>query len=114
MVHCFTGTREEMFDYLDNDWYIGITGWLCDERRGAHLRELVKNIPANRLMVETDAPYLLPRTLKPMPKDRRNEPAFLPHIVAELARDRGEAVEIAAAASTAAAAAFFRLPVATA
>ncbi|KAF1696178.1 hydrolase TatD [Pseudoxanthomonas jiangsuensis] len=110
VVHCFTGTREELFDYLDRDWHIGITGWLCDERRGAHLRELVKNIPANRLMVETDAPYLLPRTLKPMPKDRRNEPAFLPHIVAELARDRGEAMETAAAASTAAAAAFFRLP----
>ena len=114
VVHCFTGTREEMFDYLDRDWYIGITGWLCDERRGAHLRELVKNIPANRLMVETDAPYLLPRTLKPMPKDRRNEPAFLPHIVAELARDRGEAVEAVAAASAATATAFFRLPGATA
>ena len=85
----FTGSREELFDYLDRDWYIGITGWLCDERRGAHLREIVKNIPAHRLMVETDAPYLLPRTLRPMPKDRRNEPAFLPHIVEELAREFG-------------------------
>ena len=110
VVHCFTGTREELFDYLDQDWHIGITGWLCDERRGAHLRELVKHIPANRLMVETDAPYLLPRTLKPMPKDRRNEPAFLAHIVEELARDRGETVQRAAAASTATARAFFRLP----
>ncbi len=68
VVHCFTGTREELFAYLDRDYYIGITGWLCDERRGAHLRELVRNIPANRLMIETDAPYLLPRTLKPMPR----------------------------------------------
>ena len=110
VVHCFTGTREELFDYLDNDWYIGITGWLCDERRGAHLRELVKSIPAHRLMVETDAPYLLPRTLKPLPKDRRNEPAFLPHIVQELARDRGEDVAATAASSSAAATAFFRLP----
>ena len=50
VVHCFTGTRGEMFDYLDNDWYIGITGWLCDERRGQHLRELVKHIPADRLL----------------------------------------------------------------
>jgi len=114
VVHCFTGTREEMFDYLDRDWYIGITGWLCDERRGAHLRELVKNIPAGRLMIETDAPYLLPRTLKPLPKDRRNEPAFLAHIVEEVARDRGEAVETTAAASVATAAAFFRLPGVTA
>lgn len=110
VVHCFTGSREELFDYLDRDWYIGITGWLCDERRGAHLRELVKHIPAERLMIETDAPYLLPRTLKPTPKDRRNEPAFLAHIVEELARDRGEDVATVAAASTAAARAFFRLP----
>ena len=110
VVHCFTGTREELFDYLDQDWHVGITGWLCDERRGAHLREIVKNIPANRLMVETDAPYLLPRTLQPLPKDRRNEPAFLPHIVAELARDRGEDVATTAANATATARAFFRLP----
>ena len=110
VVHCFTGSREEMFDYLDQDWYIGITGWLCDERRGAHLREIVRHIPANRLMVETDSPYLLPRTLRPMPKDRRNEPAFLPHIVDELARDRGEPVAATAAASTANARTFFNLP----
>ena len=110
VVHCFTGTREELFDYLDQDWYIGITGWLCDERRGQHLRELVRHIPANRLMVETDAPYLLPRTLRPLPKDRRNEPAFLAHIVAELARDRGEDVAVTAATTTAAATTFFRLP----
>ena len=110
VVHCFTGTREELFDYLDQDWHIGITGWLCDERRGAHLRELVKSIPAHRLMVETDAPYLLPRTLSPAPKDRRNEPAFLPHIVAELARDRGEDPAATAAAAKAAAETFFRLP----
>ncbi|OAX54524.1 TatD family hydrolase [Xanthomonas graminis] len=110
VVHCFTGTREELFDYLDRDWHIGITGWLCDERRGAHLRELVKNIPASRLMIETDAPYLLPRTLKPLPKDRRNEPAFLAHIAEELARDRGEDVAATAASTTATARGFFRLP----
>jgi len=110
VVHCFTGERRELFDYLDRDWHIGITGWLCDERRGAHLRELVKHIPANRLMIETDAPYLLPRTLRPLPKDRRNEPAFLAHIVEELARDRGEETAITAANSRAATAAFFRLP----
>ncbi|MEZ0471258.1 TatD family hydrolase [Luteimonas salinilitoris] len=110
VVHCFTGSRKELFDYLDRDWHIGITGWLCDERRGAHLRELVPNIPAHRLMVETDAPYLLPRTLRPMPKDRRNEPAFLPHIVEGLARDRGEDVAVTAAATAAAARALFRLP----
>jgi TatD DNase family protein len=110
VVHCFTGTREEMFDYLDRDWYIGITGWLCDERRGQHLRELVKHIPAERLMIETDAPYLLPRTIRPAPSHRRNEPMFLAHIVEELARDRGEDVATTASNSTAAARTFFRLP----
>ena len=109
VVHCFTGTREELFECLDHDWHIGITGWLCDERRGLHLRELVKSIPANRLMVETDAPYLLPRTVKPAPSHRRNEPMYLAHIVEELARDRAEPVERAAATTTATARAFFGL-----
>jgi len=109
VVHCFTGTRVELFDYLDQDWHIGITGWLCDERRGEHLRELVRNIPANRLMIETDAPYLLPRTVKPSPSHRRNEPMYLAHIVEELARDRGEAVEASANSTAANARAFFGL-----
>ena len=112
VVHCFTGSRAELFDYLDQDWHIGITGWLCDERRGQHLRELVAHIPAHRLMIETDAPYLLPRSVKPAPSHRRNEPMYLAHIVAELARDRGEDVALAAANSTATARAFFRLPAA--
>src|SRR6185437_5205183 len=63
VVHCFTGTREELNAYLDMDLHIGITGWICDERRGIHLRELVKEIPPERLMIETDAPYLIPRTM---------------------------------------------------
>jgi len=109
VVHCFTGSCDELFDYLDQDWHVGITGWLCDERRGLHLRELVRNIPANRLMIETDAPYLLPRTVRPAPSHRRNEPMYLAHIVEELARDRGEEVAVTAANSTATARAFFGL-----
>ena len=112
VVHCFTGSREELFDYLDQDWHVGITGWLCDERRGLHLRELVKSIPANRLMIETDAPYLLPRTVKPPPSHRRNEPMYLAHIVEELARDRGESLADVAAATSATARGFFGLPMA--
>jgi TatD DNase family protein len=114
VVHCFTGSRAELFAYLDEDWYVGITGWLCDERRGQHLRELVKHIPADRLLVETDAPYLLPRTVKPQPSHRRNEPMYLAHIVEELARDRGEEVAVTAARATANARAFFGLGEATA
>jgi TatD DNase family protein len=110
VVHCFTGTDAELDDYLAAGWHIGITGWLCDERRGLHLRELVKRIPADRLMVETDSPYLLPRTVRPHPSHRRNEPMYLAHIIEELARDRGEDVQATAAATVATAQAFFRLP----
>ncbi len=110
VVHCFTAEQRELFAYLDRDWHIGITGWLCDERRGQHLRELVKHIPAERLMIETDCPYLLPRTVKPQPSHRRNEPMYLRHIVDELARDRGEDVARTAALTTATARRFFRLP----
>jgi TatD DNase family protein len=110
VVHCFTGEKDELFDYLDRDFFIGITGWICDERRGTHLRELVKSIPANRLLLETDAPYLLPRTVKPAPSHRRNEPMYLAHICAEVARDRGEEAVVTAANATAAAKAFFGLP----
>jgi TatD DNase family protein len=110
VVHCFTDTREALRDYLDLDCHIGITGWICDERRGTHLREFVGEIPAGRLMLETDAPYLLPRTVRPPPSHRRNEPMYLAHICAEVARDRGETPAATAAHTTATARAFFGLP----
>jgi TatD DNase family protein len=85
VVHCFTGGQTELEAYLELDCYIGITGWVCDERRGAHLSPLLPRIPANRLLLETDAPYLLPRSLPRQStrgKSGRNEPCFLPHIAA--------------------------------
>ena len=85
VAHCFTGSERELRDYLDLDLHIGITGWICDERRGHHLRELIALIPEDRLMLETDAPYLLPRDLKPKPKSRRNEPCYLPHVLRTVA-----------------------------
>jgi TatD DNase family protein len=69
---------------------VGITGWVCDERRGLELRALLPQIPADRLLLETDAPYLLPRDLLPKPTSRRNEPCFLPHIVRQVAAWRQE------------------------
>ena len=97
VVHCFTDTGDALDDYLALDCHIGITGWICDERRGAHLIDAVRRIPAQRLLLETDAPYLLPRTLKPAPKHRRNEPAFLPWVLHSVAQARGvEATELAA------------------
>jgi TatD DNase family protein len=109
VAHCFTGTRQELDDCLALDLAVGITGWICDERRGLHLPAMMSSIPAGRLMIETDAPYLLPRTLKPRPSTRRNEPAFLPEVAAAVAKARGESLEQLAATSTAAAVRFFRL-----
>ena len=85
VVHCFTDNRAALSDYLDLDCHIGITGWICDERRGTELAQLVKYIPDNRLMAETDSPYLLPRNLPQKPASRINEPAYLPHIIKSIA-----------------------------
>jgi TatD DNase family protein len=101
VAHCFTGGGAELRCYLELGLAIGITGWICDERRGAHLLALVREIPGERLLLETDAPYLLPRDLNPRPASRRNEPAYLPHIAAAVARARGESVQALAGASTA-------------
>jgi len=87
--HCFTGSKEELIQCLSADMYIGITGWLCDERRGQELRDIVSLIPLNRLLIETDAPYLTPRTIRPKPKSSRNEPSYLPFIVKEIASITG-------------------------
>jgi len=100
VAHCFTAGLEQARAYLDLDLYIGITGWICDERRGLHLREVVRHIPAARLLVETDAPYLLPRDLQPKPHSRRNEPMYLPHVLAAIAAARGEAPAELAAITT--------------
>ncbi len=110
VAHCFTGERDEMRAYLDLGLYIGITGWICDERRGRHLIELVREIPGDRLMIETDAPYLTPRDMRPQPRGRRNEPAFLTHVAHAVARARGERFDALAQASTRTASAFFGLP----
>ena len=77
VVHCFTGTKQMLHEYLEMDLYIGITGWICDERRGKKLQSFVKDIPLERLLIETDCPYLVPRTLQKRPKNNRNEPKFL-------------------------------------
>jgi TatD DNase family protein len=109
VVHCFTDNRQALFDYLDLDCHIGITGWICDERRGLRLRDLVHEIPAHRLLLETDSPYLLPRDIRPMPSDRRNEPMYLAHICHVVAGLRGETPEAMAAQTTTNARAFFRI-----
>lgn len=104
LAHCFTGSTDQLRVYLDLGFHIGITGWICDPRRGGSLRDAVAFIPRDRLILETDAPYLIPRHLDkkqlPVPKRRRNEPCLLPAIaqfvaelldwpVAQLARQSG-------------------------
>jgi len=109
VAHCFTGQAHELDDYLALGIAVGITGWICDERRGEHLKAIVGRIPAHRLMIETDAPYLLPRSLRPKPEGRRNEPAFLVEVARVVAEARNESVESVAAATTATAERFFGL-----
>ena len=101
VAHCFTGGPAELAAYLDLGLYIGVTGWVCDERRGSELRAALPSIPLDRLLVETDAPYLLPRDLAAKPATRRNEPAYLGHIVERVAAGIGKPIEMIAEATTA-------------
>ncbi len=110
VAHCFTGGERELGDLLELDLYIGITGWICDERRGKHLREVVRQIPRDRLLLETDAPYLLPRDLDPKPGSRRNEPMYLEHILETIAECRQEDPRELAQVTSANARRFFSLP----
>ena len=110
VAHCFTGEGESLREYIAMGLYIGITGWICDERRGKHLHDIVSIIPDDKLLIETDAPYLLPRTIRPKPKSRRNEPMFLPEVVRVVAEARGQTEAHVATITTANAVRFFALP----
>ena len=109
VVHCFTGTSKELETYLDLGFHIGITGWICDERRGLQLRELIRHVPLDRLMLETDAPFLIPRTIRPKPTNGRNEPAFLPYVLQAVAGSLGRPAEEVAEATTHTSRIFFGL-----
>ena len=109
VAHCFTGEGESLREYLAMGLWIGITGWICDERRGAHLQEIVSDIPDDRLLIETDAPYLLPRTLNPKLKSRRNEPAYLIEVLRVVAKARGQSEQHVAKITTENAINFFAL-----
>ena len=113
VAHCFTGNTAELEEYLAMGLYIGITGWVCDERRGGALREALPHIPVERLLLETDAPYLLPRDLPEKPANRRNEPCYLPHVLSRIAAITGHSEAVLAAASVANAERLFGLAPAT-
>ncbi len=107
VVHCFTDGPDVLADYLAEDLYVGVTGWICDERRGAELYQAAADIPDDRVMIETDCPYLMPRTIRPKPKSRRNEPAYLPWVRDSVAAARGVAPAVVERLTTANASCFF-------
>lgn len=111
VVHCFTDNEQALKDYLALDMYIGVTGWVCDERRGQELQGLVGKIPSNRLLIETDAPYLLPRSLSAKPKSRRNEPKYLLEVLKTVAQHTGRSITQVAKETSDNAAELFRLPI---
>lgn len=86
VVHCFTGNQVQLKSYLNAGFHIGVTGWVCDPKRGGDLRDALSYMDLDRLMIETDSPYLIPKNMKPKPKSSTNEPRYLPHIAHEIAR----------------------------
>lgn len=110
VVHCFTGTAAELDAYLDGGMSVGITGWVCDERRGLGVKALVARIPLGRLMIETDGPYLMPRNIRPKPSHRRNEPMYLRYVFDAICEVRPETPAEIAATTTYNAVRFFDLP----
>lgn len=110
VVHCFTNGKQALSCYLDAGGYIGITGWVCDTARGEQLREIVKYIPLDKLLIETDCPYLLPKNMQNPPRNRRNEPQFLSHIASRIAQCMGVTDEEVIMHSTNNACTLFHLP----
>jgi TatD DNase family protein len=111
LLHCFTGSKDELIECLAADLYIGITGWICDERRGQDLAQLVPLIPNHRIMAETDSPYLLPRSMRPKPKSSKNLPQYLPYLVEYMANLRQQSVQSLAQECYKNRCEFFQLPV---
>lgn len=109
VIHCFTGGQMNLLKYLEMGLYIGITGWICDINRGKKLRNIVKNIPLEKLMVETDAPYLLPQNMPDLPKNKINEPAFLKYVLDEIAVNRCESLDEISSLTSKNAKSFFNL-----
>jgi TatD DNase family protein len=115
VVHCFTGSMQEAKTYLDNGFYLGFTGAISDSKRFAHLQEVIRYVPLDKMLIETDAPFMLPKNV---PKtsltkyhERRNEPAFLPYVAQTIAAFKNITLAEVALATTNNAKAFFKLDV---
>ena len=101
VVHCFTDGPSEAEAYLELGCLLGVTGWVTDKKRGDALRQAVPLIPDDRLLLETDAPYLMPQSIAPRPKSRRNEPMYMQAVAEAVAELRGQSVDEVATLSTA-------------
>ncbi|ASK31940.1 hydrolase TatD [Chryseobacterium sp. T16E-39] len=109
VVHCFTGTLEEAKIYLDKGFYLGFTGAISDERRFKHLEDVIRYIPLDRMMIETDAPFMLPKNVSSRNQNRRNEPAFLPYVAQTIARLKKISISEVAEETTEVARKFFKV-----
>ncbi len=84
LVHCFTGNKYTLKKYLDLNCYIGITGWICDQKRGIELQEAIKYVPKELLMIETDSPYLTPKNIPKTEYSHNNEPKNLYYVAKKI------------------------------
>ena len=108
VVHCFTEGAAQAEAFLELGFDIGITGWVTDVARGAALRDALRVIPADRLHLETDAPYLRPKNAgKTRPY---NEPALLPFVAKAVAELKGLDAATLSAQATANSRRLFKLP----
>lgn len=108
VVHCFTGTLNEAKTYLDKGFYLGFTGAISDEKRFKHLEDVIKYVPLDRMMIETDAPFMLPKNM-PRMQNRRNEPSFLPFVAQTIAHLKKISIAEVAEETTETGRSFFRL-----
>jgi TatD DNase family protein len=108
VVHCFTGTLEEAKIYLDKGFYLGFTGAISDDRRFKHLEDVIRYVPLDRMMIETDAPFMLAKNM-PRMQNRRNEPAFLPYVAQTIAHLKKISIAEVADETTETARKFFRV-----
>lgn len=108
VVHCFTGTLNEAKTYLDKGFYLGFTGAISDKKRFKHLEDVIKYVPLDRMMIETDAPFMLPKNM-PRMQNRRNEPSFLPYVAQTVAHLKRISISEVADETTETARNFFKL-----
>lgn len=111
VIHCFTGTEREALSYIERGYYLGFTGTICKHQRGEPLRALLPKLPPDRLMVETDAPFM---GFKKKERRRNSEPADCIDVAKKLSETIGEDFKEVCQLTTSTTISFFRLEEATA